>query len=1042
MTCAERGPRSVGPRALGLLLLLLLLAACAGQGGGDAPAPASVHPARGVSLQATPVVIEGARFEPLAVRHLSGSEAVEVDARFAAALGAVALEQVVWRDAAHLEAVVPAGLAPGLYRLTVTGPRGAQGSLEAAFQVVDQPFARLTAQAELPRSAIAPGEALALGATLENAGDGALTGLSATLVQEGTGAVDVEAAASGEEVLAAGGSVQRAWTVRGRSPGEVRLFVEARGVDAESGLEVTARTALAPLRVLGPAVLQASLSLTPQTVNIGSNVAVALTVRNVGELGALDVQPQPLAVEGSAALVRVSGPDAAGFTLGAGEARTVQYVLRALSAGQAQVRASVSAREAFSGAALVAEPAAVPLTELVPATLQGALVLPAQVSVGQDFEVSLDVRNTGESAAEGLQPSVVPTSGAVTLTATPAAQDVPGGQLRRFTFGVHANAAGRPTLSATGSAVDATSGAPVSLSTGPSPELPVQSPPVLTATLTAPASVELRDAFDVVLTVRNTGQADAADVVPTALAPSAPALVTQLSAPPATGVAVAAGSSATFTWRLRAQQVGSLSFAASAGGRDTNSGAAVSAAQATSAPTRVSLVRELAADPFADGTSFSFLATYGGRLLLGPSKNGTGAVAMNADGTGAQSLAFSLPRDPGTGKATSNKAAAPYPSIGATGCAKDTLACGPDNEDGRGVFFSGVGGGSEFLGVAGGRSAGDWNYVYLTRDSSGPLRFSFVDLKDAPPGPATRGVSSARFVNGALYLGLPDDGGNRPYFIRLRTFPSGQGGGLDAVGGTDALNLDLDDVPTMGVNGSPKNAASTIGVDALGDFGGLLYLANNGGWLRATVAEPRSYVASPADWKLVTPTAAAYGAHVSQELPRSADLEPADKAVPFFAVLQGRLYAARNTLSGPQLWVCNPATVAPLADCDAGDWQLFAPNTTGTLTLSQFNTAANAQVTLLAASTTRLYVGFNNAGGAVVYRSKDAAPASAADFEGQGGCAAAQGAGSCPGLGGNGLGAGAQRLYDSAVLRSSGRDFVYVTAGSPGAPVRVFRIVE
>jgi hypothetical protein len=78
----------------------------------------------------------------------------------------------------------------------------------------------------------------------------------------------------------------------------------------------------------------------------------------------------------------------------------------------------------------------------------------------------------------------------------------------------------------------------------------------------------------------------------------------------------------------------------------------------------------------------------------------------------------------------------------------------------------------------------------------------------------------------------------------------------------------------------------------------------------------------------------------------------------------------------------------------------------------------------------------------VVYRSKNNAPATRADFEGAGGCDASTAPSACDGLGGRGLGAGATRIFDGRVLTFNGKDYVYLTAGDGNSGFRVFRMAR
>jgi hypothetical protein len=251
----------------------------------------------------------------------------------------------------------------------------------------------------------------------------------------------------------------------------------------------------------------------------------------------------------------------------------------------------------------------------------------------------------------------------------------------------------------------------------------------------------------------------------------------------------------------------------------------------------------------------------------------------------------------------------------------------------------------------------------------------------------------------------------------------------------------------MGATNMP-GVGGGLRLDSMAVFGAAtdaLYLANASGLTRSTAPTPgqcqflllQLLLICP-DWTNATPSAAAYSGKTSLASTKTSDLEPADRAVPAMVSFGGRLFAARNTTTGPQLWSCDPTRGGDAAQCDPGDWALLAPNTSGDVRLTQFNDASNAAVTLLAATPQHLFVGFNNASrGIVVYRTAIATAAAAADFSGRQGCAAT-GSG-CPGLGGDGLGKGLTHIYDGKALNFAGADFLYLAAGTGASPVRIYR---
>lgn len=445
------------------------------------------------------------------------------------------------------------------------------------------------------------------------------------------------------------------------------------------------------------------------------------------------------------------------------------------------------------------------------------------------------------------------------------------------------------------------------------------------------------------------------------------------------------------------------------------------------------VVQHLLTDPFGDATSFSFVFKYAGKIYLGPNKGGTGAVRTNPDGSGAVKISFSFAADT-SGSSSRNTAAAPYPAIGRAGCAADTYQCGPDNEDGRGLFAAGAIGGTEWLVMAGARTAGDLDYIYMTADTDAKLNMRYVDLSPRM-GPQTKGSSTMHVHGNRVYLGFPDTGGSRPYLVALKVAPGAPG--LDVSGTNQAENLGAHKMP--GIGGSAPMSM----IDAMTDFNNRVYLFNNGGCMRATVAQPASYESKASDWADCTPSNATYSGKTAISTSKVQGIEPADKAFPQLAVYKGRLYAGRNTSAGPQLWVCVPTTTGDSGQCDPGDWKLVAANTKGTAGLTQLNNPGNAKITLVASTPAHLYIGFDNTQGVALFRTGAAAPAVAADFSGEGGCKASAHPAGCAGLGGAGLGqATTTRLFHAETASFAAAFYLYLTAGSGSGPVSVYRIAD
>ena len=484
----------------------------------------------------------------------------------------------------------------------------------------------------------------------------------------------------------------------------------------------------------------------------------------------------------------------------------------------------------------------------------------------------------------------------------------------------------------------------------------VELPAALAATLALPPSLSI-EAFAVTMTVSNVGDAAADDVRPAALAiaPGSTAAA-GLVAGPLASVSIPGGQSATFTWTYHAETLGALQLLGSVTAVDRNDGGVRTAQAASNVAEVRTAARIVSSDALQDGISrFAFVAGYRGQLYVGPNSTGTGLVRMGYDGTAPEPLRLSFAVDMDTiGNISSNTVGhavppTPYTSIGYTGCATNSNACGPDNENGRGLLTSVRFGGEEWLVIGGARSNGDLDYVYLSRATASPLEFWYVDLSLALGG-NTRGFSAALVSSDRLYLGFPDNGGNRPYGLALLAPPAAPGPGQNAALGSDVLDVNLADAFKKTAGGY----ASITMVDTIAELGGRIYLFSDPGIIVSTTATP----ATKDDFVNCSPPAsAAYDERQSVEPTRQYDLEPRDRAWPQAAVWRGRLYAIRNTdAPGPQLWRCDPASGGDPTVCETAEWGLVAGDAAN---LTRFGTSATA-ASLLVATPDHLYVGLED----------------------------------------------------------------------------------
>lgn len=794
------------------------------------------------------------------------------------------------------------------------------------------------------------------------------------------------------------------------------------------------------------ASLEARAALERGTVYVGERTRLVLTVENPGGTAALAVTPE-LGMVGEGRVELLSEP--APVDIPPGTSASFSWELGAAAPGDLRFQLAARGREALVGVEVRAPGVEVgPLQLRNHAQLAATFTLvPTSVNVGQAFDVELEVRNTGGVTALGVKPEGMGCTGQVSLVSgpEPVSVDIAGGASALFHARLTGTSEGSCSISAVASGVEQTTGVEVR---SPSVTFPldVRRPAKLTLAFSAPSRAGPGRGFKVRLEVTNTGSSAALGVLPAPPTASSSVAVFDDADTPSP-VTLAGGASATFSWNYRADHVGQVSFSGRARGTDGTSGAAVDSGNASSSNVRVVEAEQLVSNPLGDGSPFAQVIDYNGRLHVGPNRNGTGGVSLDLDGLGGRSFGFHLYKDT-TGSNVSQNASSvsTYSSIGMAGCTANTAACGPDNEDGRGFFFSGRVGTQPWLGIGGARNGGDLDYVYLGQDTDdlGTMYLRYLDLSLLLGG-QTKGFSAALFFQDRLYLGFPDTGGSRPYLLVVKRLPSADPG-LDASVGVDVENLQADKMPGIGSNGTPTNKfASPLLIDTLIAFNDRLYVVNNGGCVRSTNPTPGAYGTAPADWASCTPSLAAWSSLTSKTTTKAADLEPADRAVPGMAVFQGRLYLARNTTVGPQLFMCTPGTTGSPTDCDPGDWSLVAANSTGNTQLSQFDEPGNTALSLLKATSRSLFVGFNNGTkGAVVLRSSGATPIPTArgDFVGTGGCSAAQLASGCEGVGGNGLGAGATRLFDGVVAGATGFESLYLTAGNGTGPAGLYRLPD
>ena len=223
----------------------------------------------------------------------------------------------------------------------------------------------------------------------------------------------------------------------------------------------------------------------------------------------------------------------------------------------------------------------------VPAALSSSIsVTPNQVGTGQQVTVTMNVSNTGGTQANNVTPSTLTVNTTGTASAVlasgpiPPSANIPAGSSQDFTWTYTCNSgANGGTVSFTGNAsgTDAITLNPVSSPVTTSNVVTVETPVTLVSSIIAtPSIVNSGGVIIITMTVQNTGQADALNVVPSALISTGEGTAVLKLGPIPTSANIPGLSSQIFTWRYTAVDVGDITFSGNASGTDENSGIGVS----------------------------------------------------------------------------------------------------------------------------------------------------------------------------------------------------------------------------------------------------------------------------------------------------------------------------------------------------------------------------------------------------------------------------------------------------------------------------------
>src|SRR5438128_2107061 len=424
----------------------------------------------------------------------------------------------------------------------------------------------------------------------------------------------------------------------------------------------------APLAVLRPGGLISNLVGVPATISVGQALSLRVQLTNSGQT-AVDTAIASLSQRSGPGdgTLTISGPAETAQNLAPGSSATFTFQVTANSAGPSQLTASGSGTVQGGGAATVS-PSTADLVLQAPAQLTGRLTTDrTRVSVGQTLQLTFVVQNTGQADATSVSPAAPATAAgttasldAITLVSAGTIAVLHGGQSVSFIWTTSARSAGQVAFLASAQGTDGNDPS-MTPSTGSitSAAVEAQLAGVLAISAVAgPARISAGlQRPSLKLTATNSGGADVvlSDLPPPVAATTGSAAVAIVSQPvSASGLALRSGGSRDFTWTFDASGRGTVSRRASASGTESNTGATLAPAAATTAANAIeapaALALSLAASPL--------------RVSAGLQRV---QVALTATNTGGASLRL----DP-----------LPAPTVRATGSAAATLAVSPPSAGG------------------------------------------------------------------------------------------------------------------------------------------------------------------------------------------------------------------------------------------------------------------------------------------------------------------------------------------------------------------------
>lgn len=520
--------------------------------------------------------------------------------------------------------------------------------------VAVQKPAAITAALSGAPATVNTGQSFTVTMTVTNTGEAyANTVAQAALTVGGTStAVKVNGPTPPAASIPGGASRDFTWTyTAGATPGTLNFTGSASGADANTGAPISTGGATSPNQTVQAAgTLDASSITLRSSVNYRQNFTVSMTVTNNGTSQINNVTPSALAVNGTAAAAKLSGPTPASANIPGGGQQTFSWTYMAgTSSGTINFTGSASGTDSVSGLPVSSTPRTSPnclVQSPASITISQITSNKSVVNTGQSFTVTASVRNTGQETVNSLAPSALSQSGTGAATVisgpTPVNAALPGSATQTFAWTLTATAPGTVYYSAAAQGTGNNSGLTVEADLSTTPAITIMRGADLSASVAAtPGQVSSGQTVTVVMTVTNAGEVQANAVAPSALTITGNSgNVTLATGPTPASVSIPGGQSRTFTWTYTAGSIaGTVFFTGNATGTDANSGLPASSNSDTSnvvmIATPANLTVSINSSPAGIGENGTITVTMTVNNTGGAAANNVSPSALTLGGTSA-----------------------------------------------------------------------------------------------------------------------------------------------------------------------------------------------------------------------------------------------------------------------------------------------------------------------------------------------------------------------------------------------------------------------